>query len=158
MPLNDIIAASHRMERHRPWPRAVITADQWVAAATRIAAGEATLLGLWGDAGAVHMAVIDEASGEIVIATIECPAGTFPSVGRFHAPAIRLERALTAEFGLKDAIVVPSPADPGQIAAQIGTVRELVSRGYTRAEEMLKNYYGVWGKDLTPLFTEYNFL
>ena len=32
-----------------------------------------------------------------------------------------------------------------------------MSRGYTRAEEMLKNYYGV-GKDLTPLFTEYNFL
>ena len=27
-----------------------------------------------------------------------------------------------------------------------------------RAEEMLKNYYGVWGRDLTPLFTEYNFL
>jgi glutamate--cysteine ligase len=37
-------------------------------------------------------------------------------------------------------------------------LRELVSRGYTRAEEMLKNYYGVWGKDLSHLFTEYNFL
>jgi glutamate--cysteine ligase len=36
--------------------------------------------------------------------------------------------------------------------------RELVNRGYTRAEEMLKNYYGVWNRDLTPLFTEYNFL
>jgi glutamate--cysteine ligase len=36
--------------------------------------------------------------------------------------------------------------------------RELVARGYTRAEEMLKNYHGAWGRDLTPLFTEYNFL
>ena len=40
----------------------------------------------------------------------------------------------------------------------LNPVRELVNRGYTRSEEMLKNYYGVWGKDLTPLFTEYNFL
>jgi len=40
----------------------------------------------------------------------------------------------------------------------LNPLRELVSRGYTRAEEMLKNYHGVWGRDLTPLFTEYNFL
>src|ERR1700744_825854 len=37
-------------------------------------------------------------------------------------------------------------------------LRELVARGYTRAEEMLKNYYGPWNRSLTPLFTEYNFL
>jgi glutamate--cysteine ligase len=37
-------------------------------------------------------------------------------------------------------------------------LRELISRGYTRAEEMLKNYYGPWGRSLAPLFTEYNFL
>jgi len=36
--------------------------------------------------------------------------------------------------------------------------RELVNRGYTRAEELLKNYHGVWGRDLTHLFREYNFL
>jgi glutamate--cysteine ligase len=40
----------------------------------------------------------------------------------------------------------------------LNPLRELVNRGYTRAEEMLKNYYGVWSRDLTPLFTEYNFL
>ncbi len=40
----------------------------------------------------------------------------------------------------------------------LNPLRELVSRGYTRAEEMLKNYYGVWGRDLSPLFKEYNFL
>jgi len=40
----------------------------------------------------------------------------------------------------------------------LNPVRELVNRGYTRSEEMLKNYHGVWNKDLTPLFTEYNFL
>ena len=101
MPLNDIIAAGRRVEIHRPWPRSVITGDAWCAAATRIATGEATLLGLWGDAGAVHMAMIDEASGEIAIATIECPDGKFRSVGRIHAPAIRLERAIQSLFGLQ---------------------------------------------------------
>jgi len=37
-------------------------------------------------------------------------------------------------------------------------LRELVSRGYTRAEELLQLYRGDWGKDLTRIFTEYNFL
>jgi glutamate--cysteine ligase len=40
----------------------------------------------------------------------------------------------------------------------LNPLRELVSRGYTRAEEMLKQYHGVWARDLTPLFSEYNFL
>ncbi|HWC62216.1 MAG TPA: glutamate--cysteine ligase [Rhizomicrobium sp.] len=40
----------------------------------------------------------------------------------------------------------------------LNPLRELVSRGYTRADEMLKNYRGVWGRDLTHLFKEYNFL
>jgi glutamate--cysteine ligase len=40
----------------------------------------------------------------------------------------------------------------------LNPLRELVSRGYTRAEEMLKNYHGVWNRDLSHLFTEYNFL
>jgi len=40
----------------------------------------------------------------------------------------------------------------------LNPLRELVNRGYTRSEEMLKNYYGAWGRDLSPLFTEYNFL
>jgi len=37
-------------------------------------------------------------------------------------------------------------------------LRELVERGYTRAEELLQRYHGEWNRDLTPLFTEYNFL
>ncbi len=37
-------------------------------------------------------------------------------------------------------------------------LRELVDRGYTRAEELLRRYETDWQHDLTPLFTEYNFL
>jgi glutamate--cysteine ligase len=40
----------------------------------------------------------------------------------------------------------------------LNPVRELVSRGYTRAEELLQNYRGPWGRDMSQLFREYNFL
>jgi glutamate--cysteine ligase len=37
-------------------------------------------------------------------------------------------------------------------------LRDLVARGYTRAEELLRNYKTTWNHDLTRLFAEYNFL
>ena len=37
-------------------------------------------------------------------------------------------------------------------------LREIVARGYTRAEELLHRYRTEWHHDLSPLFTEYNFL
>ena len=40
----------------------------------------------------------------------------------------------------------------------LNPLRELTNRGYTRAEEMLKNYHGDWNRDLSHLFAEYNFL
>jgi glutamate--cysteine ligase len=40
----------------------------------------------------------------------------------------------------------------------LNPLRELVDRGYTRAEELLRRYHGEWKGDLAPLFTEYNFL
>jgi len=46
------------------------------------------------------MAILDESQKNIVVATIECPDGRFPSVVRLHPPAIRLERALRDLFGL----------------------------------------------------------
>ncbi|MBV9571103.1 MAG: glutamate--cysteine ligase [Alphaproteobacteria bacterium] len=36
-------------------------------------------------------------------------------------------------------------------------LRELVDRGYTRAEELLRKYEGEWAGDLAPLFEEHNF-
>ena len=37
-------------------------------------------------------------------------------------------------------------------------LREIIERGYTRAEELLHNYETTWNRDLTVLFKEYNFL
>jgi len=69
-----------------------------------LAGGRATLLGLWGEAGAlaaVHMAMIEQDSGDIAVVSLECPNETFPSVGALHAPAIRLERAVHSLCGLR---------------------------------------------------------
>ena len=40
----------------------------------------------------------------------------------------------------------------------LNPLRELVARGYTRAEELLKAYNGEWNRDIARLFSEYNFL
>ena len=44
---------------HRPWPRFAVNEDAWRFATAQLATGRWTLLGLWGDTGAVHMAVLN---------------------------------------------------------------------------------------------------
>jgi Ni,Fe-hydrogenase III large subunit len=99
--LTDIIAQARRVEGHRPWPRVVVAPEAWRVVASELAAGRVTLLGLWGDTGAVHMAVMDEVAGDINVVSIECPDRGFPSVGALHSPAIRLERAIQSLYGLE---------------------------------------------------------
>ncbi len=100
MALLDRIPHAAIAEHHRPWARAEVGDDGWAAATELLAAGQATLLGLWGDAPHVHMALIDEAAGDIAIVSYACKDGTFPSVGARHPPAIRPERAIRDLFGL----------------------------------------------------------
>jgi Ni,Fe-hydrogenase III large subunit len=88
------------VDGHRPWPRLRVDAQRWRMAAERLAAGDWTLLGLWGDTGTVHMAVLGNDADEIGVISLACPDGTFPSVGAAHPPAIRLERAISDLFGL----------------------------------------------------------
>ena len=85
---------------HRPWPRVVVSERTWHLAAGQLSAGQWQLLGLWGDAGAVHMAVLDGSAGEIAVLTFLCKGGTFPSIGAVHPPAIRPERAIRDLYGL----------------------------------------------------------
>src|SRR5271169_1877265 len=102
--LADIIPQGDRVDSHRPWPRVIVTVDDWRHVTGAIAVGRATLLGLWGDSGAtpaVHMAIMAEATGEIAVLTLACPAGTFPSVGALHPPAIRFERAIHSLYGFE---------------------------------------------------------
>src|SRR5260370_10428133 len=88
-----------RVERHKPAPRVIVSRETWRMLTGELAAGRMTLFGLWGDADKVHMALLQDA--EIVVVTIECQDGKFPSVGQGHPPAIRLERAIHDLCGLE---------------------------------------------------------
>jgi Ni,Fe-hydrogenase III large subunit/Ni,Fe-hydrogenase III component G len=90
-----------RVERHRPWPRVTVSEAVWRSVASRLTAGECTLLALWGEPAAVHMALLGTAATGIAVVTLACSAGRFPSVGALHPPAIRLERALRDLFGIE---------------------------------------------------------
>jgi Ni,Fe-hydrogenase III large subunit len=98
--LHDIIATGRRVETHRPWPRAVVDEQTWRGLAAQLRDGTIVLAGFWGERDAVHMAVRDDAN-TIIVATLECPRGSFPSVAQFHPPAIRLERTIFDLFGLR---------------------------------------------------------
>src|SRR5690606_2292546 len=57
--ITDFTANGIPIAHHRPWPRTVIAPDAWEALGGLLAQGRHSLLGLWGDAGFVHMAVLD---------------------------------------------------------------------------------------------------
>lgn len=101
MAVLDAIAHSSVAERHRPWPRALVNEEGWRQAIDRLATGRLLLLGLWGDAPSVHMALLDESAGDAAVVSYVCKSGKYPSVGARHAPAIRLERAIADLFGLE---------------------------------------------------------
>jgi Ni,Fe-hydrogenase III large subunit len=100
-PLSDIIGKGRKVDAQRPWPRVVVAPDVWTLAGKHLAAGQLSLLGLWGDKGAVHMALLQEAPPDILVVTVECAGGRFPSVGAFHPPAIRLERTIQDLYGFE---------------------------------------------------------
>jgi Ni,Fe-hydrogenase III large subunit len=98
--LADLLQRGTPVTAHRPWPRTAVDASLWRVLAEGFAERSWTLLGLWGDGNTVHMALLEESSRGIAVASLACPDGTFPSVGRRHRPAIRLERSLRDLTGL----------------------------------------------------------
>jgi len=99
--LIDIAKKGRKADAHRPWPRAIVTRDAWQLAVQQLVDARATMLGLWGDKDAVHLALIEEPTGEIGVFTLECRDGKFPSVAALHPAAGRLERAISSLYGLK---------------------------------------------------------
>jgi len=97
--LADLIAGLRETGTQRPWPRFAADAAHWETLGAGLGAGELTLLGLWGDSACVHAAMRDGAGQGIAVLTLPCPDGAFPSLGRHHPPALRLERAIQDLFG-----------------------------------------------------------
>ena len=94
----DSLALADADARLHPGPRWRVDAGGWSAAIARLASGEADLMGLWSDGADVFMALFAE--GRLVVLSIAAVDGRYPSVGRHHPPAQRLERALRDLHGL----------------------------------------------------------
>ncbi len=90
--LNQLILEGRRIANHRPCARAVVDPAVWAYTADQLADGHWTLLDLWGETDAVHMALLDTEKSDLGVVSLDCPDGRFPSVGARHAPALRLER------------------------------------------------------------------
>jgi Ni,Fe-hydrogenase III large subunit len=99
--LTDLLAEGEPAPNHRPWPRTLIEPARWSFAIAQLAEGNWTLMGLWGEPETAHMALLDDETGDLGVVSLDCPDRRYPSVGRFHPPAIRLERALRDLFGLE---------------------------------------------------------
>ncbi len=95
-----LLNAALTVEEQKPWPRITVDADTWRQATLAIAAGNATLAGLWAETRAVHMAILDDEEGALMVLSLDAPDGRFPSVGLTHAPAQRPERSITDLHGL----------------------------------------------------------
>jgi Ni,Fe-hydrogenase III large subunit len=81
--------------------RADVDAPTWTALAKDAASGGADLVSLWADGDRVRMALRDTASPVQLIATLKPAGRSFPSAGLYHAPAIRLERAIRDLYGME---------------------------------------------------------
>ncbi|HEV8109477.1 MAG TPA: NADH-quinone oxidoreductase subunit C [Burkholderiales bacterium] len=81
------------------WTRSAVDREAWEQACVRLRSAEASLLGLWAEPGYAHMALMQSHTCEVV--TLACEGNRFPSVGRLHSPAIRLERAIRDLVGLE---------------------------------------------------------
>lgn len=97
--LEELIAQGSLQPDHRPWPRVAVDRRGWRNAVKGLVDGRWSLLGLWGEPGRVHMALLAEP--QVAVFSLEARDGRFPSVGGAHAPAIRLERAVRDLHGLE---------------------------------------------------------
>ena len=97
--LGELMAKGTAAEHSAPWPRAEVKKHEWMEAIAGLAAGDLTLMGLWGDPRRVHM-MLSDTEGGIGTLTLAALRYSYPSVGATHPPAIRLERAIRDLFGL----------------------------------------------------------
>jgi Ni,Fe-hydrogenase III large subunit len=99
--LREVMAGAQAVPNHHPWPRAVAGRELWQHAIRLLHEEQITLLGLWGEQTFVHMALTDAGHDDFGVLSFACDDIGFPSVGRLHAPAIRLERSVRDLSGLE---------------------------------------------------------
>lgn len=100
-----LIDKGERVAGNRAWQRVAVDEEVWREAVLGVGAGEATMLALWCDGEAVHMALLatanDVAVQRIAVVSLAVPERSYPSVAMTHPPALRLERAIRDVYGVE---------------------------------------------------------
>ncbi len=94
------IIASGRVEPCHPWPRNLLTTDQWTALAEALTEGPSPeLLGMWADTITVHALFhVVEPEG-FLLASVRVEAGRYPALSPARPAAAWFERAIADLFG-----------------------------------------------------------
>ncbi len=92
-----LLASLKPLEIQRPWRRYEVDAQAWSEIGRRLGAGEADLLALWGERDHVHLAL--SATNSPCVVSLAVRGQSYPSLGQFHAAAIRPERAIRDLYG-----------------------------------------------------------
>ncbi len=108
------------------WPRVAVVAATWEELGDLLAAGTVDLVSLWAEESVVHAALREGTATAIL--SVNATQGRFPSLGRHHPPALRLERAIQDLTGLvADGIPDGRPwLDHGRWAGGTGTSYEFL--------------------------------
>jgi len=97
--LEEVLQQRPPTGAQRPYPRIVVDAEIWHGAGRELAEMRATLLSLWGEPDAVHLAL--EQNDRIGVLSLACLGKSFPSIARQHPPTLRLERTVRDLYGLE---------------------------------------------------------
>ncbi len=98
--LMEVLSLGRPVAGARPWPRVVLDDRAWRALVGHMAVADWVLLAEWGGPDEVHVALRDEETGEIAIATRASADRRFFALGPVRPGAIRLERAIRDLWGL----------------------------------------------------------
>nr|WP_173983948.1 nickel-dependent hydrogenase large subunit [Magnetospirillum sp. SS-4] len=98
--LLDFLSSGQPVPGHRPFPRFRLDLRAWRAMVAQMAMAEWSVMAMWGEPDEVHVALRDDDSGEVAVASHPCPEFWFPSLSRARPAAIRLERAIHDLWGL----------------------------------------------------------
>jgi Ni,Fe-hydrogenase III large subunit len=97
----SLLSSQTRIAGCEPWPRHAVTDEGWTTVGQALAAGAADLLALWAEPGWVHLALRSTALETPAVVSLAIDGNHFPSIGRHHPPALRLERAIRDLHGFE---------------------------------------------------------
>ncbi|MBI3443854.1 MAG: nickel-dependent hydrogenase large subunit [Magnetospirillum sp.] len=98
--LLDFLSYGLPVEGHRPWPRFVLDQRAWKALVERLPVVEWSVMAEWGEADHIHVALRDDESGDMAVASLPCPDGRYLGLGKVRPGVIRIERTIHDLWGL----------------------------------------------------------